>query len=561
MALGVPPAWAVGSGLRPGAAIAELADAAQKFEREGKWARACEKYDEVLRLDRGRADIRRKFQECFRRLQQARRHHDPSFKFVAGLRYSQALNLYEIMLASLQAHYVERAKASPARMFQGGVEEFRSALKNCLFRDSVFRAEFLAAAADQDIRAFINRLTRTWLRPEVLRSIRSATEAAEQVRQIAMAAQKPARFGGLDLNASVVVLEFACGACTSLDEYTFYLTPRQFAKLTAAVKGSRFVGVGIELCQKEDKLAIARVLRGSPADREGLKADDLVLRIGHRPTDDLNPEEAMELLKGESGSTVELEVASEEGMARPVLLKREKLAPRSVEFGWIWQKVSMSMSEERTDIGYVQIFNFQKTTPQELDAALVAFKEGGGKALILDLRGNAGGSFEAAVECARRFLASGVIVTTKGPGARLGKHMARGNTPIPLTMPLVVLVDEDTASAAEVLAAALKDNQRAKLIGQRTFGKGCSQRLLSLTLARGGAVVGALRVTVAKFLSPNGEAFSGRGILPDRVVDRHAGPSGVDDNQLLEAKNLLQNLLRPAPMPMPIPMPMGKNPD
>jgi carboxyl-terminal processing protease len=548
------------SALSPNRVIAELCSTGDKFEREGNWAKACEKYDEILRLDRGRSDIRRRFQECFRRLQQARRHRDPSYKHIASLKYSHALQLYEMMLASLQAHYVDRRAATPARMYQGGVEELRAALKSTLLRDSVFRGNFLAHVQDDDIRLFISQLTRKWLRPELLKSIRTSGDAAEQVRQVAMAAQRPARFGGLDLSASVVVLEFACGACTVLDEYTFYLTPSQFSRLTAAVRGSKFVGVGIDLCRRDDKIVIVRVLRGSPAARANppLKVDDEIIRIDDKAVYDLSAEAAMDLLKGDSGTTVDLQIVADGMMDRQVTLERKKLTPQSVDFGWLTQRFSMSEPEEKPDLGYIQIFNFQRNTPQELDSALLALKEGGVKGLILDLRGNAGGSFEAAVACARRFLSGGVIVTTKGPNAKISKHLVRnGSLVVPVTVPLVVLVDEDTASAAEVLAAALKENGGFKVVGQRTFGKGCSQRLLQLTVARGGAILGALRVTVAKFLSPSGEAFNGRGVTPTHLVERHIDPSGMDDHQLFEAKKLLREAI---PRPMSLAMPMGIKP-
>jgi len=258
----------------------------------------------------------------------------------------------------------------------------------------------------------------------------------------------------------------------------------------------------------------------------------------------------MDRLRGKVGTIVELGITSDGMFVRPVVLKRQELAPRSVEFGMLWETpMPMStMERQKTDIGYIQILNFQKATPQELDNAILFLKDGGLKGLILDLRGNAGGSFEAAVDCARRFLSSGVIVTTKDSQAKLTRHMVKsGSMIVPLTVPMVVLVDGDTASAAEILAGALKDNGKAKLVGQTTFGKGCSQRLLQLTAVKGGAVVGAIRVTVAKFLSPKGEAYSGRGISPDVFAERHLDPDGMDDHQLEEAKVLVQELI-PRPM-------------
>jgi carboxyl-terminal processing protease len=174
------------------------------------------------------------------------------------------------------------------------------------------------------------------------------------------------------------------------------------------------------------------------------------------------------------------------------------------------------------------------------------------KALVLDLRGNPGGSFEAAVECARRFLASGVIVITQDNEGRQTKHLAKAVDALSFaqTIPLVVLIDGNTASSAEILAGALKENGRAELVGQTTFGKDCSQKLLTLKRDHGKSIAGAIRVTVAKFLSPNNTSYSG-GIRPNFVVDRQLNSSAMDsDNQLEDAKGRVQKARTPMNMNM-----------
>jgi carboxyl-terminal processing protease len=536
--------------------LKQLRGQAMSLERQGQWAKACELYDEILQQDRTFTGIRKSFQRCFRRLQQVRRHRDPIYrdagyrKEVLGLSYSRALRLYEAMLSSLQSYHVEKARAVPSRLFRQGVEEFRCALQDGFFKQSFFRSEYLPRIPDNEIRNFMARLDKTWLPKS--KSVKTIPEAAALLHDLAMAAQKRPNAGGLDLDATVVVLEFACGACTALDEYTFYMTPGQFNSLSNGLKGGKFIGVGIELCLKDDKLVVTRVLRNSPAEKQGIKPGDQVVRIGSKLTADLTPEAAMDLLKGDIGTMVEIQVASDGMEPRAVELTRQKLTPRSIDSGWLFQKADMSMSSERTDIGYIQIYNFQKTTPQELDDAILILKAGGVKAVILDLRGNAGGSFDAAVDSARRFLSNGVIVTTKNHQAKVTKHMVRnGSAIVPLTVPMVVLVDGETASAAEVLAGALKENGHYKLIGQNTFGKGCSQGLLELAAVKGGTVVGAIRITMAKFLSPKGEAYSGRGIAPDIFAERHLDPSRQDDHQLEHAiKEVKDQIKDQMPPPM-----------
>jgi carboxyl-terminal processing protease len=180
------------------------------------------------------------------------------------------------------------------------------------------------------------------------------------------------------------------------------------------------------------------------------------------------------------------------------------------------------------------VLSFQDNTIAELDAALDALDQSGTKALVLDLRGNPGGLLDVAIEAARRFLAAGVIVAVENQDARLSAiYQARAMGPI-RAMPMVVLVDGDTASAAEVLAGALKDNDRARLVGQTTFGKGCSQTLVKLPAA-GGLPTGGLRVTIARFFSPRGVCYTGRGIVPDLIADRFKPEAPEMDNQLAEA--------------------------
>jgi carboxyl-terminal processing protease len=168
---------------------------------------------------------------------------------------------------------------------------------------------------------------------------------------------------------------------------------------------------------------------------------------------------------------------------------------------------------EREAIGYLRIGYFQKNTPQEFDSALLRLRSEGLRALILDLRGNPGGSFLAAVQVAERLVPHGVIVSTQGQLRGLTKTFTAQNAAV-FDGPIVVLVDGDTASAAEVLAGALHDQLRGVLVGQRTFGKDSVQRLWQLNDG------GFLRLTMARFLPPGGRSFGGIGVEPNIVEPR-----------------------------------------
>ena len=230
---------------------------------------------------------------------------------------------------------------------------------------------------------------------------------------------------------------------------------------------------------------------------------------------------ANDMLKGEAGSKVELEVANGDKRPRVVQLKRELVRAPSVS--------DPRFLEERSGIGYLRILGFQEATVQELDLAITKLQVAGMKTLILDLRGNPGGLFDVALQVAERFLSSGVIVATHGQYFRYSQtYEAHGMNS--LAVPLVVLVDGETASSAEMLASAIKDNQRGTLVGKTTFGKGCIQRIHKLTTAPAG-----IRMTVAKFYSPRGLDYSGSGVSPNLDVPTSDLPPELEQDAQIQA--------------------------
>jgi carboxyl-terminal processing protease len=305
-------------------------------------------------------------------------------------------------------------------------------------------------------------------------------------------------------------MEFACGACYALDEYTLYLTPNQLRELCDALRGE-YAGVGLTLRHSDNKLVIAEIAPGSPAAdvaNPPLLKDDQVITIERKPVAQMSLEAAHELLDGPVGTSVDVEIYSPGMPMRTVNLRRRTLFMPSIVY---------HMKNER--VGYLHIACFQDTTVQELDDALVALVKADMKALILDVRGNSGGLFEVAIDATRRFLATGIIASTQNTDPKFSS-VYHARNPNALTLPLVVLIDGDTASAAEVLAGALKDNKRGRLVGQTTFGKGCTQCILKLPSASGGVPTGGMRLTVARFFSPDGLPYTGRGVNPHVPAER-----------------------------------------
>lgn len=289
------------------------------------------------------------------------------------------------------------------------------------------------------------------------------------------------------------------GMLAGLDPHSAYLAPEEFQQLDDLTHGS-YDGVGLDLVAEPDGLRVVAPIAGSPAARAGLAPGDVVTAIDGKPIATLDPTEALSRLRGRSGSAVEIEVRRRGATAtEPVSLKRERvrntsILARALEPGWLHLRVSQ----------------FSGTTASDLARELARLgQDGPPRGAILDLRGNGGGIFDAAVEVADLFLEDGVIVTSEGR-AEDASFERRANAGDALSgAPLVVLVDAATASAAEIVVGALKDRHRGVVLGSNTFGKGSVQTVLPL--AQGGA----LKYTSARWRTPSGQPIPLTGIEPD----------------------------------------------
>jgi len=359
--------------------------------------------------------------------------------------------------------------------------------------DETFLQEHLPGMPPERIRAFAAQLDQR--SPGDVQTVR---QAREQARAIGM--------DGLDmlgLDPAVVVLEFTCGACNALDEYTFYLTPAMLRFVQASLKGEA-VGIGIKVGAVEQKITVTAVVPGSPADEKGIRPGDIILRLDGQPVEGLSAEAVAARLLGKAGTSLDLEVlAAGEVLTHLARMVRQTVHVPSVE----WE------SMPRDGVGYVRILSFQETTVHELKDAILQLQAAQIKALVLDLRGNTGGDLRAAIQIAEMFLSEGNIAFTESP-IKLFRNVYKAHNPNALTLPLVLLVNGDTASAAELLAGALKENQRATLVGTTTFGKGSIQYPLPLNTVPSGILI-----TVARFFSPSNQPYSGRGVTPHLLVD------------------------------------------
>lgn len=305
------------------------------------------------------------------------------------------------------------------------------------------------------------------------------------------------------------------------DPYTVYLDPQAAKELGEGLHGA-FTGIGAEIGVKGDELVIIAPLTDSPAAAAGLKPQDEILKIGDEIAGDLSFVEAVRAIRGPDGSTVELTILRPgEEEPRTVAVTRSTITVKSVASEIIEDKV-----------GYLKISAFHEDTSPLVQTALTEFVNQGVTGIVLDLRGNPGGLLHEGIAVASFFLETGpVVIQQDASGDQQTFDLSR-QAKVP-KLPLVTLVDEGTASAAEIVAGAIQDHERGPLVGQLTFGKGSVQELIDLSN------LGQIKVTVAKWLTPDSRQIDGIGITPDLVV---ADDLTTDaDEQLAAAVEKLEN--------------------
>jgi len=304
------------------------------------------------------------------------------------------------------------------------------------------------------------------------------------------------------------------GMVAGLDPHSTLLDAREFAEQRASARG-QYVGIGIEVAVRDSAVRVVAAIEDSPADRAGLQSGDVLVAVDGRELPAADPARAVELLRGPEGSVLRLTV-DREGSGEPLLftVRRGRIDLRSVRDAML-----------EPGIGYIRIRCFSEHTADEIDRALARLADanrGPLRGLVLDLRDNPGGELDAATAAADLFLNDGVIVSATGRAsdARFSVTARPGDALD--GAPIAVLVNGGSASAAEILAGALRDHGRAVLVGRTTFGKGSVQSLLPLSDGH------ALKLTTSHYYTPSGASISGRGIRPDIVLARSAATAPGD---------------------------------
>lgn len=308
------------------------------------------------------------------------------------------------------------------------------------------------------------------------------------------------------------------------DPYSVYLDAETFKQLEEQISGS-FGGLGILVGLEDDLLTVMRVYEGTPADKAGVRARDRIVEIDGRDVRGIDLETAIGLMRGPVGTHIDLTVLRE-GAAEPVEINnitREEISVPTVE--------GKMLPDSR--VGYIVISQFNEKTPDEMLQVLADLRDQGMRGLVLDLRDNPGGELGAATRVADNFVPPGPIVYIDYRSGEEDMKPADGTY---LQLPMAVLVNENSASAAEILAGAIQDTEVGVLVGTRTFGKGVVQTVFPLDNGAG------LKLTTARYLTPDKKDINEKGIQPDVVVEDDAEQPG--DEQLDRARELVEEKIK-----------------
>jgi len=469
---------------------------ADGFERAGKWDKALDLYLKLYVGGANTADTRDHIRHCLRNVSRAQRQRDPVFRqFVLTLSAGDALTLYAEAVAKMSTLYADREKATVEKLFAAGLDELDRALTDPAFRQQ------LTDATDARIAKFRQVIRDGWKR-KLPTNVRDARTVARTIM-----AEAQVRLGAK--NGAAVVFELLCGGCNGLDEFSTYVTPSG-AQAEVASPVLEFAGYGLLVAFDDRGILIDGVVPGSwAASHTTFHKGDRILKVNER---DVMPASAAVVLSalrsaGPFGHDLEPAPTDEDPIPPPVRL------PTPVPTVY-----AADVTSAKEGIGYLRLAAFTDRTARELDDAVLGLKGRGVKALVLDLRGNPGGSFLASIHAAQRFVPAGVIATTQGQSPDFaGRVFSSDSGMTAHDLPVVLLVDTRTMSAAEVFVAGLKENDRATVVGMPTFGKGLVQapiRLHALNDGKPADRSGVLILSVASVFGARGQGLNGNGVTP-----------------------------------------------
>lgn len=510
----------------------DLASRTIRLVQERRWSDVVSACETAARKGTLPADLQQRYDLAKIHCDISRRHTESAYRTrLAGLSEADARRVYGDVLGRIGSHHVEAPNY--ARLVSRGCLAMDVAVD-----DPAFVSLYAAQATTERRNVYREQVSRV----VAGRSIGSQAEAETIAAWVARIAHS-----SLGIPPAITIMEMTAAAVGGLDEYSSFLTTGQLDELYAQIEGN-FVGLGVELKGADDGLLVVHVIPGSPAERASLRSGDHIVGVGGRSIGGMGVDEAAQLLQGPEGSSVTLAVARGGSIARAMTVRREHVEVPSIE--------DVRVLDPTSGVAYLKLTSFQKTTAADLEAALRRLDTAGMRSLVIDLRGNPGGLLSAAVDVCDLFLDRGLVVATRGrcPDEDFNWSAGRSGT---WRMPLVLVIDGDSASSSEIFAGAMRDHARATIVGTRSYGKGSIQGIFPLETAGVG-----LRLTTAKFFSPNGRPYSNVGVEPDLVVHTAARPidgdvagSAADPFLTTAVSAARQSMSRPAALPVSRPRP------
>ena len=464
----------------------EVLRVGKALEQQRRWQEAIQHYEKSLKLLPLNKQITERMQISRVHLDVTRRYADRSFiESVERSTPAQSIEVYQDVVSKLETYYVD------------SIDYYKLALYGTAFLEvALTEREFIQKHLSKTPAASIENFRRNVHRLVFGKKVENANELKNLALLVASEAREQ-----IGLMPTATLFEFISGSVGLLDPYSSILTPGEYREIMSQIEGN-LIGLGVELWAEGNELRIVDVFKGSPAAQAGLLPGHYILEVDGQTIVSIGAKRAADMLRGPENSSVKLVISSggDQSVAIDVVRRRVEIP-------------SVSSAEMRNgQIGYVRITNFQKTTVNEVSRALFDLSSQGMKSLVIDLRRNPGGLLESAVELADYFIVRGGIVSTRGRNTSENRNYtahAAGTWDVPL----VVLIDAESASASEIFAGAIRDHDRGYIVGQISYGKGSVQGVFPSE--RG---IGGLRLTVSRFYSPSGTAISQRGITPHVMV-------------------------------------------
>ena len=418
-------------------------------------------------------------------------------RFVKGTNANRFAELYLETSRLIDSRHIEPSTYQ-ARVDQAA-ENLRLAIGNEQFR----RVFGLNTSAAQN-QAFLGELN-SYVSGQ---QVRTANDALRVMTGVASMASRT-----LGLSANAVAAEFVYGATESLDKYSAF-NPEAPASRPSASTGleDSVVGIGVEIKPHDEGVIVVKALRGSPAERAGVQRGDIVTSINGQSIGGRTMDFAVDQIAGPQGTPVLLNVLRD---GRPVQLSMRRETVR------VYSVSDVQMLDASSKVGYIKLDKFAEASNQEMDEALWSLYRQGMQSLVIDLRGNPGGLLTTAIQLSDKFLPNGTIVSTRGR-TNEDNTQELAHRDKTWKTPLVVIVDENSASASEIFAAAIQENGRGLVVGRRSYGKGTVQTHFPLR-----AVGGNLKITTARFYSPRGRVMADAGVVPDIAVPKMADDQTV----------------------------------